>query len=50
MSDHPPLTFSVEDVARILGEPARWHLLRELAKGEPMPVKNSPAVSGNRRT
>ena len=39
MSDHPPLTFTVEDVARILGEPARWHLLRELAKGEPMPVK-----------
>jgi predicted transcriptional regulator len=39
MSENPPLTFAVEDLARILGEPARWHLLRELAKGEPMPVK-----------
>ncbi|MES2439378.1 MAG: ArsR family transcriptional regulator [Verrucomicrobiota bacterium] len=39
MSDTPHPAFSVEDLARILSEPARWHLLRELAKGEPMPVK-----------
>src|SRR5438874_1711447 len=35
MSEQP---LSLEMVARVLSDPARWIILRELAKGEPLPV------------
>jgi predicted transcriptional regulator len=33
-----PFEISLESVSKILGDPARWRLLLELAKNEPMPV------------
>lgn len=39
MNESAPFPITIEDLSRVLAEPARWRLLRELAKGEPMPVK-----------
>ena len=39
----PPPTFSVEVLARLLAVPARWTILRELARGEVLPVSEIAA-------
>ena len=39
MSNPATPVIPVEKLARVLGVPARWALLRELAKGEPLPVQ-----------
>ena len=39
MSEVTPVKIPLANLCRMLAEPARWRLLRELAKGEAMPVK-----------
>ena len=39
MSNLPPSSIPLEKLAQLLSDPARWAILLELAKGEPLPVK-----------
>lgn len=39
MKKPPPPPLSLRALSKALGEPARWKLLLELAKGDAMPVK-----------
>lgn len=38
MSNPTAAAVPLEKLARLLSDPARWTILRELAKGEPLPV------------
>ncbi len=39
MSDGGPVLIPLSKLARVLGNPMRWRILLELAKGEALPVK-----------
>lgn len=38
MEDTPTPAITLAGISRVLGDPSRWAILRELGKGEPLPV------------
>ena len=45
-----PPAFSAQELARALHDVGRWRILRELAKGEPLPVKELAHRTGRKRS